>query len=165
MNMNEQMRKIGRSMSIKMGVTMSFFLSLIGMGTSGHFTIPGFIISFVVSTILSLIIGMVIPMGRISDAAVRSLKLQKGTFPARALETVISDLIYTPIMTLSMVSLAYNMAMRQSGGKAQLNFAAMFFPSLIIGFLAGLVIIFIIQPVFFKQTMKKYGVGMSPEKK
>ncbi len=157
--MNEQMRKIGRSMSIKMGITMSFCLSLIGMGTSGHFTVPGFLISFVVSTILSLIIGFVVPMGRISASACRALKLEQGSVPARIVETLISDLIYTPIMTLAMVGLAYNMAMRQSGGKAQLNFAGMFFPSLVICLLAGLVIIFIIQPIFFRQTMKKYGAG------
>ncbi len=157
--MNEQMRKIGRSMSIKMGVTMSFFLSLIGMGTSGHFTVPDFIMSFLVSTALSLVIGFLVPMGKVSASACRALKLAPGTLPARFLEALISDLIYTPIMTLAMVSLAYNMAMRQSGGKAQLNFAAMFFPSLIICFLAGLVIISIIQPIFYKQTMKKYGAG------
>ena len=137
--MNEQMRKIGRSMSIKMGVTMSFCLSLIGMGTSGHFTVPGFLISFVVSTILSLIIGFVVPMGKISASACKSLGLKPGTLPARCIESIISDLIYTPIMTLVMVGLAYTMAMRMSGGKAQLSFAGMFFPSLVICFLAGLV--------------------------
>ena len=155
--MNEQMRKINRSMSIKMGITMSFFMSLIGMSTSGHFTIPGFVVSFVISSIISLVIGFLIPMGRLSAMACKALKFQRGSLPARIVETVVSDLVYTPVMTLAMVGLAYNMAMKQSGGMADLNFARMFFPSLIICFLAGLVIIFIIQPVYFKQTMKKYG--------
>jgi hypothetical protein len=62
-------------------------------------------------------------------------------------------------MTLAMVTLAYNMAMKQSGGKAQLNFLGMFIPSLIITLIAGYVVIFIVQPLFFKQTMKKYAAA------
>ncbi|SDB67800.1 hypothetical protein [Butyrivibrio sp. INlla16] len=52
--MEEQMRKIGRQMAIRMGILMSLALSLVGTLTSGHFTVPGFIISFVLSTIISL---------------------------------------------------------------------------------------------------------------
>ena len=147
-------------MAIKMGLAMSFCMSLIGTGTSGHFTIVGFLISFFVSLVICMIIGYVIPMGRISGAACRAAKLKQGSLPARAMEALISDIVYTPIMSLVMVTIAYNMAMKQSGGKAQLNFLGMFIPSLIITLIAGFVIIFIIQPIFFKQTMKKYGAEM-----
>ncbi len=147
-------------MSIKMGLAMSFCMSLIGTGTSGHFTIPGFLISFFASLILCMIIGFVIPMGRVSQAACRAARLRPGSLPARCMEALVSDLIYTPIMSLAMVTIAYNMAMKQSGGKAQLNFWGMFVPSLIITLIAGFVIIFIIQPIFYRQTMKKYGVTM-----
>ena len=155
--MENKMRLVGRDMSIKMGITMSLCLSLIGTATSGHFTIPGFLISFVVSTIISLIIGFVIPMGKIGNALLNKFGLIRGTLPARCLETFVSDLIYTPIMTFVMVFLAYQMAMKQSGGMAGLNFGKMFLGSLIICFIAGFVIIFIIQPIFMRQTMKKYG--------
>ncbi|MBQ8031691.1 MAG: hypothetical protein IJ260_09235 [Butyrivibrio sp.] len=155
--MEQKMKLVGRDMSIKMGITMSLFLSLIGTLTSGHFTIPGFLISFVVSTIISLIIGFVIPMGKVSRALLNKFGLIQGTLPARCLESFVSDLIYTPIMTFVMVFMAYQMAMKQSGGMAGLNFGKMFLGSLIICFIAGFVIIFIIQPLFMRQTMKKYG--------
>ncbi len=160
--MDQKMRLVGRDMSIKMGITMSFFLSLIGTATSGHFTIPGFLISFVVSTIISLIIGFLIPMGKLSNGLLNKFHLIRGNLGARCLETLVSDLIYTPIMTFAMVFLAYNMAMKQSGGMAQLSLGKMFLSSLIICFLAAFVIIFIVQPIFMKQAMKKHGI-VKPE--
>ncbi len=152
------MKKIGRSMSIKMGITMSFCLSLIGTLTSGHFSIPGFLLSFVASTVLSLIIGFIVPMSKLSTMCLNSLNLQLGTIPARLVQTAVSDIIYTPIMTLAMVGLAYYMAKKQSGGMMQVPFLSMFIPSLIICLVAGFVIIFIIEPIFLKQTLKKDGM-------
>ena len=113
--MEEQMRKIGRQMAIRMGILMSLCLSLVGTLTSGHFTVPGFIISFVLSSILSLIIGFVIPIGKVTSGLCEKMKLKRGSIGARIFESVMSDAIYTPIMTLAMVALAYNVAMRQSG--------------------------------------------------
>jgi len=155
--MEEMMRKIGRAMAIRMGILMSFCLSLIGTLSSGHFTPVGFILSFIASSIISLIIGFIVPIGKITTGASRKMNLKKGSFPALFVESFISDLIYTPIMTLVMVFLAYTMAMRMSGGQAGLNFAHMFFSSVWICFLAGLVLIMIFQPLFFKSLMKKYG--------
>ena len=51
--MNEQekaMKKTGMKMSLCMGITLSFFLSLTGTVTSGHFSVSGWLISFVIST-------------------------------------------------------------------------------------------------------------------
>jgi hypothetical protein len=154
--MEEMMKKIGRGMSICMGLTMSFCLSLVGTLTSGHFTVPGFIISFIVSTIISLIIGFLIPMGKVTNALSGKLGLKQGTLPEKLFSSLISNLIYTPIMTFCMVFLAYQMAMKQSGGMAQLNFLGMFLPSLIICFIVGYVLILIFQPLFFKMLMAKY---------
>ncbi len=161
--MDQKMKLVGRDMSIKMGITMSFFLSLIGISTSGHFTIPGFLISFVVSSIISLIIGFIVPMGKVTNGLLGKLRLDRGTMGARLLETFVSDLIYTPVMTFAMVFLAYNMAMKQSGGMAELSLGKMFLSSFIICFLAAFVIIFIVQPIFMKQSMKKHAVGRPEE--
>ncbi len=155
--MEEQMRKIGREVSIKMAVTMSFFLSLVGNLTSGHFSLMGFISSFFISLVISLIIGLIIPIGKLGGAACRAARLRQGSLGARLMESLVSNLIFTPIMTLVMVFLAYRAVMRQSGGMAQLSFGSMFLRSLIICFIIGYVIIFIVQPLFFKQAMKKYG--------
>ena len=163
--MGETMRKIGKAMAIRMGILMSFFLSLIGTLTSGHFTPVGFLLSFVVSSIVSLLIGVLVPIGKITTGASRKMNLKGGSFGALFVESFISDLIYTPIMTLIMVFLAYTMAMKMSGGQAGLNFLGMFLPSLGICFVAGLILIMIFQPIFFRSLMKKYnlgGPGMGP---
>ena len=64
--MDEKMKVIGRKMSIRMGILMSFSLALVGTLTSGHFTPVGFVISFFVSTVVSLVIGFVVPVGKLS---------------------------------------------------------------------------------------------------
>ncbi|WP_051688586.1 hypothetical protein [Butyrivibrio sp. AE2032] len=157
--MEEMMMKVGRAMSIRMGIAMSFCLSLVGTLTSGHFTPIGFVISFVISSIISLLIGFIIPMGKVSEGARAKAKLERGSIKARLLETFISDLIYTPVITLAMVFFAYKMAMKQSGGAAQLNFWGMFLSSLAICFVAGFILIFLVQPIFMKGVMKKYGMN------
>jgi len=43
------MKKIGRQMSLMMGVTLSLVLSFVGVFTSGQFTLPAFIMSFLES--------------------------------------------------------------------------------------------------------------------
>ncbi|WP_051656835.1 hypothetical protein [Butyrivibrio sp. AE3004] len=153
--MEEKMRKIGRQMGIRMGILMSFCLALVGTLTSGHFTVFGFIISFILSSVISLLIGFFIPVGKISGDVCRKLRLERGKIGARLVETLISDLIYTPIITLAMVALAYNMAMKQSGGMAEIRFLPMFFSSLIICFVAAFILIFIFMPMILKHLMKK----------
>ena len=155
--MEEQMRKIGRQMAIRMGILMSFCLSLVGILSSGHFTVPGFIISFILSTIISLIIGFIIPIGKVTAILCARMRLQRGAFGTRVFESLVSNTIYTPVMTLVMVAFAYNMAMRQSEGMAQIPFVPMFLKSLFICYVVGFFLIFIFQPLLLKQLMKKNG--------
>ena len=61
------MKKVGMTISLFMGVAMSFFLSLTGTLTSGHFTIPSWLISFAVSTVISIVIGLLIPMKIVNE--------------------------------------------------------------------------------------------------
>ena len=151
--MEEKMRSIGRKMAVYMGVLMSFCLALIGTAASGHFTVPGFLISFVLSLMISLAIGFVIPLGRVSQGICSMLGLKRGSLPARLAESFVSDLIYTPVITLAMTAFAYQMAMRQSGGMAEISFVPMFLRSLFICFVAGFILIFIFQPLFLKRLM------------
>ena len=163
--MDDVRKKIGRAMSIRMGIAMSFCLSLVGTLSSGHFTLVGFLISFLVSCVISLLIGFIIPMGLVAEAALKKAGFERGTVKGGLLEALISDLIYTPIITLVMVFLAYKMAMKQSGGQANLNFAGMFFSSLGICFVVGFVLIFLVQPIFMKSVMVKYGKEMGGKKR
>ena len=162
--MQEKMRIVGRKMAIWMGLIMSFGLSLVGTLTSGHFTPIGWAVSFVASLIISLLIGFIIPMGKVTSDFTRKRNMEPGKLGTRIVESLLSDLIYTPIITLCMVALAYFMAMKQSGGQAQLNFIMMFLPSLAICFAVGFVLIFLIQPPLLKMILKKTGNGsVSPE--
>ena len=152
MNPQEKMMKqAGMKMSLCMGITLSFFLSLIGMATSGHFTLPGWLISFAVSVIISLIIGFLIPMKKVSDSACARFNLQPGKLSTRCFESLLSDLIYTPILTFCMVFLAYRSAVSHG---AQLRFLPMFLSSLVICLIAGYVLIFIFLPLYTKLIIK-----------
>ncbi len=154
--MEEKMKKIGRGMSLRMGITMSFFLSLTGTLTSGHFTVPGFLLSFLISTVISILIGFLIPIGKVTTTASQKLGLKPHSLPERLFNSFLSDLIYTPFLTFVMVLLAYMTAMRRSQGMAELHFWRMFLPSLVICMLVGYLLIFIFTPIYMKQLKKKW---------
>ncbi|MBR1724799.1 MAG: hypothetical protein IJ723_07275, partial [Ruminococcus sp.] len=100
------MKKIGMKMSIYMGLSLSFCLLLAGNLSSGKFTVPGFLISFVVSLIISLLIGFLVPMKPLTDKLDGKLGLKPGALSTRFFDSLISDLIYTPIITFVMVTMA-----------------------------------------------------------
>ena len=149
----EAAKRVGRSMSICMAITLSFFLSLtgnlVGMVQSGRFDAIGFILGFVLSTIVSLIIGLAVPMGRIHGWVIK--KHGPGLI-GRYIESLISDLIYTPVMTTLMVVMAFFMA--KSHGQNP-PFLGMYLPSLGISLVVGYILVFIFQPFYMKMLMKK----------
>ena len=156
-NMAKAMRAVGFKMNLCMGVTLSFFLSLIGNLTSGHFTVPGFLISFAASTVISIIIGFIVPMKKISDKATAGMKGVKKPLT----EALISDCIYTPVMTLSMILLARYMA--SSHGEEVPPFAPMFIKGLIISMIAGYVLVLFFMPLYLKMFTKNLpGPGAGP---
>ena len=154
----KKMRKIGITVNICMGITMSFFLSLIGTGMSGHFTFPAWLISFLISTVVSLIIGFVVPMKRVTEGASRGLKLKPHSLIARCVESLVSDFIYTPIMTFIMVFFAYKNAISHGAPAESMNFGRMFFGSFGIGMAAGFLLAFIFMPLYVKMALKKNGI-------
>lgn len=154
------MKKIGITMSLLMGVTLSFFLSLVGNLTGGGgFKLPAFLISFAASTVISLIIGFVIPMAKVERGAVKAMGLNESSVPAKLVSALISDLIYTPVITLAMIALARKMAMKMSHGHAPLPpFMVMFLKSLIISLIVAYIIILVVTPIFKKIAFKAAGV-------
>ncbi len=153
------MKKIGLQMNILMAVTLSFCLSLLGNLTSGHFTWRGFLMSFGISTIISLIIGFLVPMKKVEDGLVRKCGLEERSLPARLLSTLVSDLIYTPILTFSMVFMAYKQATAHG---SKMPFLPSFIKSLILSLIVAYIIIFIVTPLFLKFVMKQNGVSGPP---
>ena len=154
--MQPNMKKIGMLMSLLMGVTLSFFLSLTGQLSSGHFEIPGFLLSFAVSFIVSLVIGFLVPMKRVNDSLDKKLGLKPRSLGTRCFGALISDLIYTPIITFIMVFMNYKIAVSHG---APLVFGPMLLKSMIVSLIVGYVLIFIFMPLFMGILMKKYGPG------
>ena len=154
----KKMRKVGIFVNICMGVTMSFFLSLIGTAVSGHFSIPAWLISFLISTVVSLIIGFVIPMRKVTEGVSRALKLKPRSLVARCVESLVSDIIYTPLMTFIMVFFAYRNAISHGAPEESLNLGRMFLGSFGICMAAGFLLIFIFMPLYVMLAMKKNGI-------
>ena len=146
----QAMKKIGRKMSILMGVTLSFFLSLVGNLSSGRFTVMGFVISFVASTVISLIIGFVVPMKKVGEGVCNGLRLRPRSLAAHCAESLVSDLIYTPFITLVMVALAWKMATAHG---AQIPFVPMFLHALAVSMIVGFVLIFIFMPLYMRMVV------------
>lgn len=154
------MKKIMITMTILMGLIMSLVLSLVNTALSGHFTLPGFLISFLVSFVISLIIGFLIPVKKLGDAFCKKLNAvpesPKGTF----LSAIVSDLIYTPVITVVMVVLMVTNARKQipeevlsAGGGPSI--ARTLPVSLIVSLLVGYIVIILVQPVLVKALIGK----------
>ena len=142
--MSKQMRKVGFCMNFLMGISLSFFLSLIGMASSGHFEVKGWLVSFAASSILSILIG---------SALGTKIGLKERTLPFHLFESFVSDCFYTPLMSFSMVALAYLGMKKQfvaaiaNGAPAdslpQITFLQIFLPSLIVTMIAGYFLILV----------------------
>ncbi|MCR4781085.1 MAG: hypothetical protein K5876_08325 [Ruminiclostridium sp.] len=161
----KKMKKIGFQMNLLMGFTLSLCLSLLGNLLGGHFTVPGFLISFVISFIISLLIGTFIPHRKASESAVRAVKARPGSIKARLMESLISDCIYTPIITLAMVGLAYFTSRANASPEAlehMPSFFQMFIGSFIACMIVGYILIFIFMPIFMKLVFSANGVPFPP---
>lgn len=151
------MKKVGRMMGLLMALTLSLVLSFVGVFTSGQFTVPGFLISFLISFVISLLIGLVVPMPKVNMALGQKMHLQPGSLRARLVESLVSNLIYTPLITVSMVTLAWMNIRRLSGGH-QPPYVPMLLRSLAISLVVAYLLIFLVSPVYLRLSMKKYGV-------
>ncbi|MDO4864739.1 MAG: hypothetical protein Q4A05_11270, partial [Ruminococcus sp.] len=156
--MEKKMKTVGILMSVFMGVTLSFCLSLLGnLRAEGGFKPIIFIVSFAVSALISLIIGFIVPMRRISTAITKNMKPR--SIGAKLVDALVSDLIYTPVITLAMIILVRFMANKMSGGQAELPpFIVMFLGSLVLSLVVAFIIILIVTPLFMMLSFKIAGV-------
>ena len=161
-----RMKRIGRRISILMGVTLSLCLSLVAhLFLADKFTFSGFLISFAISLTISLIIGFIVPMKKVNDAVDSSLHLKPFSIQARLMESLVSDLIYTPIITVIMTTVSYFIA---TNNGADIPYVPMLVKSLLICFLVGYVLIFIFMPLFMTLVIGKRrmtAAGAAPRQK
>ena len=146
------MKKIGQQMSLLMGLSMSCVLTLVGLLSAGKFTVQGFLSGFAVSFVVSMIIGLIIPMKKVSDAVTGRFNRKQGTLKARLLEALISDVLYSPLMTFIMVYIAWRQATAHG---AMIPLGPMLLKSEIISFIAAFILSFVLTPVFMNMLIRK----------
>lgn len=158
------MKKIGLQMNLLMALSLSLALSLYGNLSSGHFRIPAFLLSFLLSFVISFVIGLLIPMPKLEEKLCAKLGVNPYSFGGNAVTALVSDLIYTPVITLAMTALAYPQAVKHG---ASVSFGGMFLGSLLISLLIGYVLIFILKPLYLKLVLHMNGLkfGDDPDRK
>ena len=148
------MKKVMIGMTVCMGLIMSLVLSLIGTLSSGHFTVPSWIISFGISFVISLIIGFLVPIKRLGDGLCRKCNVVPESFKGTLISAVVSDLIYTPIITIIMVVIMLNNAAKHAPAGAVPPVGRVLPGSLAICLIVGYVVIVIVQPILIKLLTK-----------
>lgn len=138
-------------MSLLMSITLGFFMSLTGLLSSMQFTLPAFLSNLVISFIIGMIVGAFVDMRKITDSFEKRYNIPPHTMKARAFDALLSDLIYTPIMTVCMVTMAYFQAVKHG---TRLFYPAMLLKSLVISLIVGYLLIFIFMPLFVKIVFK-----------
>ena len=139
-------------MGLLMGCALSFMMSIIGTLSSGRFSFISFLTSFIVSFLISQVITNILPIRKITESAVKKAGLRPGTMKHRLLETLVSDLLLTPFMTLVMVYIAYRQAVSQG---ARIPFGPMLLRSELISIVCAYVLIFALTPLFMKMLLRK----------
>jgi hypothetical protein len=153
--------KIKFHMSLMMGITLSLCLSFVGTFTSGSFTIGGFMVSFLESLVISLVIGYFVPIKRLEDKACEKAGITGKPLACRALGSLISDLIYTPIITIFMVTINFV----KIPAAHRPPYVLMLGKSMLISLVVAYLIVFLVAENFMKIIMKRNGVGRPPEGK
>ncbi|MBO4218072.1 MAG: hypothetical protein J5887_01000 [Erysipelotrichaceae bacterium] len=141
------MKKAGLKMSVLMGAAMSTVLSLVGMLSSGKFTLKGYLLNVLISFFISFLLGLIVPIRKLSDRLTGRLNLPPGSVKARLAEALVSDAVYTPLMTTVMVYLAYRQAVAHG---ARISFLPMWLPSMGISLLVAFVLAYALSPLMMK---------------
>lgn len=143
------MKKVFIGVSMLMGFTMSLILSLLGTMLGGHFTIPSWLISFGISLLISIVLGLFIPIKKLGDGLCRVCHADPRSFKGNLLCSLVSDLIYTPLITIVMVNVMIRSAAAHAPAGAVIpSVGRVLSSSLPICFIAGYVSIMLFQPLF-----------------
>lgn len=161
--MNEELfQKISRGMNLRMGTVMSVILCFVGNMATGYFSIVGYFVSLVVCLLISLVLGYFVPIGKLQMKACMKLKLTPTTFMWKYVCGLVSGIIHIPILTFTMVGIAYAMAIKQTGGLGAISFIRVFVISFVVCFITGQVIDYIFMPIFLMNQYRKYGIKVPP---
>ena len=178
------MKKAGLLMNIAMGVSLSFILSFVGTLHGGHFTVGGWLKSFAISLAISIVISFVVPVKKVCDDACKKVGASEKTLKHKVVSALVSDLIYTPIITIIMVAIMVGGAQKamearstspdnktqtielsgddqdtppakEMRGPQKPNMANAIISSLILCLIVALFVILIIEPIYFRHIIVK----------
>lgn len=151
------MKKIMVLMTILMGLVMSIVLSLVGTLVGGHFTLQSWLLSFAISFVLSILIGFIVPVKMLGDKFCNKRGIVPESPKGNFASALISNLIYTPFLTIVMTSTMVLLATKEiPQWQPRLNILChALIPSLIICFITGYIAITIFQPLFVKLLIGK----------
>lgn len=159
--MQKEVKKIGFKVSLIMAILMSFALSLVGNLTAQRPPemplapiVIGFLASFAISFVISFAIGLLVPMPKVNEALCRTFKLQPRTPKANLVQSVVTNLIYTPLLTTMLVVFAYFVQI-PDGHKP--SFLPMYLHSMVICLVVAQVLIFVCVPLILKLVLPKGG--------
>lgn len=148
------MRAIGIKMNFMMGLSMSILLSLVGTLLGGHFTVPSWLFSLGISFVISIVIGFAVPIKKLGDGLCEKCKTNPMSFKGTLISAIVSDLIYTPIITIVMVVLMLNLAAKHAPAGAVPPVSKVLPMSLVVCLIVGYIAIIIFQPLFMKMLLK-----------
>ena len=114
----------------------------------------GFLASFAISFVISFAIGLLVPMPKVNEALCRTFKLQPRTPKANLVQSVVTNLIYTPLLTTVLVVFAYFVQI-PDGHKPP--FLPMYMHSMVICLVVAQVLIFVCVPLILKLVLPKGG--------
>lgn len=153
--MDNKMRAIGMKMSFLMGLTMSIILSLTGTLSSGHFTVLSWLISFGISFVISIIIGFIVPIKKVGDIVCNKVGVSPESMKGNLVSGMVSNLIYTPFITIVMVIVMVGNAAKHAPAGAVPPVSRVLPGSLIISLIIGYIVIIIVQPLYLKLLIRK----------
>ena len=163
-DMEKQMRAIGMKVALAMAFLMSFGLSLTGNLMADRppelpmmATVIGFLECFILSFAISFAIGLFVPMPKVNAALARKFHLQPRTFKTHFVESLASNLIYTPLITTAMVCFVY-FTMMPDGHKPP--FLPMFIHSQVVCLIVAQVLIMVFVPIILKFVLPRSAAGM-----
>ena len=101
--------------------------------------------------------GFVIPVRYIVEKVCAKYDLQEGDLNTRLVESLIVDLLFTPLMTFLMILYAYVVA--TMNGAKLMPLITMYLSSLLSCFPVGFILIFLLMPLFRKFILSHTDIG------
>lgn len=167
-------KNIMKYIGIRMGLTVSVIMSVVGsvMGIADArakagaganlppfavMLIPSLLVSLVVATILAIGLGIIIPMKKLNEGVAKATNA-KG-FVLLLIQSVISDLLYTPFISLVMSFVSTLLFAKVPSNVFVPAALGSFLRSLPVEFILALIAIIIFQPLIQKAAFKKYIPG------